>query len=258
MIAFDMSLRNSFLLTTSLVLFGLLTTSTPAIAEGAAESSATKMPVVAELFTSQSCSSCPAAERLFNDLADQEGVIAIQWHVDYWDNLVHGRAGKWKDPFSSAANTQRQRNYNYALRGTGSVYTPQAVIGGIMETTGSRARGVTRMINAAPPADAYVQIEKGHQGYNIKVSPLNETSDINAEAMVVTLLSESATDIRGGENKGLSVKGRNIAVDTEMLGEWSGKEKTYQAAQMSEGYSCAVIVQDRDKGKILGASYCPN
>jgi len=77
--------------------------SMPASAQTAAQTQQNQTPVLAELFTSQSCSSCPSAERFFNQLADDDSVVAIQWHVDYWDNLVHGRDGKWKDPYSSEA-----------------------------------------------------------------------------------------------------------------------------------------------------------
>ena len=215
-------------------------------------------PVLAELFTSQSCSSCPAAERLFNHLADDENVVAIQWHVDYWDNLVHGRAGKWKDPYSSAANTQRQRDYNFALRGTGSVYTPQAVVAGVMETTGSRAKRVSRMIASAPAAEAAIRFEMENDRYNISVTPLTSAAaSIQAETMIVMLVKEDSNDIAAGENKGLSVKSRNVAVSADTLGAWTGTMETYRTEMMPEGYSCAVIVQERAKGRVLGASYCP-
>ena len=252
-------MRISLLTATSLIIAGLGTASFMAAAQTNTPSKVTseRAPVLAELFTSQSCSSCPSAERLFNKLAETEGVVAIQWHVDYWDNLVHGRAGKWKDPYSSAANTQRQRAYNYALRGTGSVYTPQAVIGGVSETTGSRQRGVARMIAAAPPAMAIIDFAQDANGYTINVSPKDDMDTTEAETMIVTLLKEEGTDIQGGENKGLSVESKNIAVDAQTLGTWTGNKTTYRASAMSEKYRCAVIVQEKNKGRVLGAAYCP-
>lgn len=256
-----MRIRNTLFSTVGLVFASLIASGVSAVAEPESASSETdhrRSAVVAELFTSQSCSSCPSAERLFNKLVEQEGVVAIQWHVDYWDTLVHGRAGKWKDPYSSAANTQRQRDYNYALRGTGSVYTPQAIIGGVSETTGSRARAVAQMIKSAPMADAAIDIQEGISDYIINIAPYSDISSANAETMLITLLLEDANDIEGGENKGLSVKSRNIAVSADMLGEWTGEVESYRAKKMPEGYTCAVIVQERSKGRILGASYCPS
>ena len=91
--------------------------------------------VVAELFTSQGCSSCPPAEAYLNDLADRADVIALEFHVDYWDYLG------WKDPFASKAHARRQRAYAAAL-GSRQVYTPQAVIQGAVGLVGSQRSAI--------------------------------------------------------------------------------------------------------------------
>jgi hypothetical protein len=67
--------------------------------------SAETRPVVAELFTSQGCSSCPPADALLAELARRDDVIALGFHISYWDGLA------WKDPFSSQSSTDRQRAY---------------------------------------------------------------------------------------------------------------------------------------------------
>lgn len=228
-----------------------------AVAQSKAPSPDLKGPVLAELFTSQSCSSCPAAEEDFNQLANRADVVAIQWHVDYWDQLVHGRAGNWKDPFSSAANTRRQRDYNYALRGTASVYTPQAIVGGVTETVGSRAATVNRMIAQAPAPQAHIAFAKSETGYMVSISQPAGTKPLNAEIMMVTLLDRDETIIGGGENKGRKAISRNVAVDADTLGAWNGAQETYRADLADAGYSCAVIVQESHKGRVLGAAYCP-
>ena len=214
-------------------------------------------PVVAELFTSQSCSSCPSAEQFFDTLVEDENMVVIQWHVDYWNNLSHGRAGKWKDPYSQAAYTNRQRDYNYALRGTGSVYTPQAVIGGVMETTGLRKRGVQKMISMAPQAVAKVEFETTSDSYRVRVSGLSDDMQADAETLFVKMLKQEATDIQGGENKGRSTKSRNVAVDAKLIGDWTGQAQVDSAPMLPSEYTCAVIVQEKSMGRILGASYCP-
>lgn len=228
-------------------------------AETQVQSQATTL-VLAELFTSQACSSCPAAERLFNELAATDGVVAIQWHVDYWNDLVHGRAGEWEDPFSSPGNTRRQRDYNYALRGTGSVYTPQAVIGGVMETTGSRRETIEKMIGTAPAANVVIDVAREADGYRVNVDAVDPdlSGQTDAEIMIVTLLRKSTTNIRGGENVGLTVQNLNVAVASDTLGPWAGSMESYRADIMPEGYTCAVIVQEKSKGRVLGASYCPS
>src|SRR5258708_23586424 len=62
-------------------------------------------PVVVELFTSQSCSSCPPADALLGELARRGDVVALGYHISYWDGPG------WKDPFSSQSSTDRQRTY---------------------------------------------------------------------------------------------------------------------------------------------------
>src|ERR1700743_1251433 len=82
---------------------------------------AQEAPTVVELFTSQGCSSCPPADAFLTDLAHQRhDVLPLAFHVTYWDSLG------WKDPYSLAAATVRQREYARHL-GEDGVYTPQMV-----------------------------------------------------------------------------------------------------------------------------------
>src|SRR5438445_668740 len=101
--------------------------------------------VVVELFTSQGCSSCPPAEEVLSDLGKQEGVIALAWHVDYWDDLG------WPDPWSRPDWTARQQQYA-KLWGRGKMYTPQAVVGGTTGMVGSSREDVESAIRDAAAA----------------------------------------------------------------------------------------------------------
>ncbi|TAL43473.1 MAG: DUF1223 domain-containing protein, partial [Chitinophagaceae bacterium] len=88
-----------------------------------------------ELFTSEGCSSCPPADELIEEVQEKysgKNVIALSYHVDYWDRLG------WKDPFSSADFTNRQEYYGGIFR-LNSIYTPQAVINGETEFVGSNS-----------------------------------------------------------------------------------------------------------------------
>ncbi len=99
-------------------------------------------PVVVELFTSQGCSSCPPANAYLNELVrDRSDVLALAFHVTYWDRLG------WKDPFSMEAATERQDRYGHKF-GDGS-YTPEIVIDGASSHVGSRRDEVGPAIDAA-------------------------------------------------------------------------------------------------------------
>jgi len=85
---------------------------------------------VVELFTSQGCSSCPAADKLLGELADDPSLVPLSMPIDYWDYLG------WKDTLADPRNTARQRAYSH-VRDDGQVYTPQVVVNGSLQVLGS-------------------------------------------------------------------------------------------------------------------------
>jgi hypothetical protein len=218
-------------------------------AEVMPEAAAPSSLIVAELFTSQSCSSCPPAEKLFSSLADEENILTIEWHVDIWDSLIHG-GSRWKDPYSDKKFTARQRSYNRAIRGQNGIYTPQAVINGKLEGVGSRSGEVSHMLEntKALPINIYIEDNK-------VVVP---ASDQPADVVFVRLLKEHQTDVKGGENKGRQLAGKNIALGASVLGKTGRKIASYELPAIKSGETCAVIVQNMDgsAGPILGAVKC--
>ena len=218
----------------------------------AASAEKAESPVVVELFTSQSCSSCVAAADYFNTLADRRDVVAIGWHVDYW-NRLQTRNGRWVDPYSSPANTQRQRRYNQSLRDTSAVYTPQMVVHGAAEAIGSDRARVERLVatqsRRAPAADIAVENSGAPETFRIHFSG-------KGEARIVYLKPFAQTPVRGGENAGVSFIDRNIATRIVALGPVSGIAE-FTAETPADGERCAILLQAPNQGPMLAAQYCP-
>src|SRR5215472_7991630 len=100
------------------------------LALSGASARAGERPIVVELFTSEGCSSCPPADKLLSELANRPDVLALSFHVDYWDGLG------WKDPYSSREATKRQNRYA-TLLDLATVDTPQIVVDGKWQAVGS-------------------------------------------------------------------------------------------------------------------------
>lgn len=204
---------------------------------------------VAELFTSQSCSSCPPAEALFSELAEREDLLTIEWHVDYWDSLVH-RGSRWKDVYSKKEFTARQRSYNRSIRGTNGVYTPQAVVNGELEGVGNREGAVSNLLRSAPALSIPIQINQNL----VTIGPDQTGNDV----LFLRLLEKHETDVKGGENKGRKLAGKNIVLAAEVLGKTGSKTTQFEIPDVGEGETCAVIIQDLsgDVGPVHGAAKC--
>ena len=99
-------------------------------------------PIVVELFTSEGCSSCPPADKLLAELANRPDILALSFHVDYWDRLG------WKDPYSSHQATERQNRYA-TLLDLASVYTPQIVVDGKWQAVGSDRADIEQALGLA-------------------------------------------------------------------------------------------------------------
>src|SRR5579863_4132249 len=106
---------------------------------GCASASAGGPRALLELFTSQGCSSCPAADKLLGELASDPSLVALSVPIDYWDYLG------WKDTLANPAHSARQRAYAH-VRGDREVYTPQIVVNGSMHVLGSDRDAVEHMI----------------------------------------------------------------------------------------------------------------
>jgi len=215
---------------------------------------------VVELFTSQSCYSCPPAEAYLGELAQRGDGIALEYHVDYWDDLVYGLVGRWKDVFSDPAFTARQRAYNFAVRSRGQVYTPQMIVGGTMQTVGSNRGAVEQAIRMAKRAkDKGIDVDVTRRSGGGLAIAVNGEAAASARVWLVRFERARTTQVKAGENKGKTLTNHHAVREMRRIGGWSGGSKSYDVADLvlAKGEGCAVLVQDERPGPILGAAECP-
>jgi hypothetical protein len=211
---------------------------------------------VVELFTSQGCYSCPPADEVLRDLIQRRpDVVALEFHVDYWDELVYGSAGKWRDPFSDAAYTHRQRDYNSKpLGGRRGVYTPQMIVNGSRALVGSHGEVLDRELNDAERLPLDVRIDES-QG--VLATRIQGSYSGPAAIWLVEFIDTARTPVAGGENQGKFLHNHNIVTKLRHIGDWRGESRVSGLSRPQHPATrCAVLVQE-PSGMIVGAAYCP-
>lgn len=206
---------------------------------------------VVELYTSQGCSSCPPADAYLGVLAKRDDILALSFHVDYWDYIG------WKDPFSLPANSTRQRSYARNL-GMGYVYTPQMVVQGMTHTTGSNGSDVEKLIRDLQGLKRLdVDITPVAGGLKIDI-PGGTFDGEEAHIVVVAYDNKHEVDVTRGENSGHKLAHYNVVRAMTGIGVWSGEPVsmtiTEQDLKMAGHDGCAVLVQSTHNGRILGAA----
>ena len=174
-------------------------------------------PVVLELYTSQGCSSCPAADALLDQLADDPSLLPLALHVDYWDYIG------WADTFAHPHYTDRQKAYARAA-GERMIYTPQMSVGGVARVEGNDPEAVSRAIADLRASQSDVRLQISREGNALRIRAESVTSAGGA-AMTVQLVRfqpEAVVEIGHGENAGKTVTYRNIVQDWQALAEWPG------------------------------------
>jgi hypothetical protein len=226
--------------------------------EAGAQASATSPQVKAvyELFTSQGCSSCPAADAILGRLAKRDDVIAISLSVDYWDYLG------WKDTLARPEFTERQKAYAKTL-GDGMVYTPQAVINGLAEINGSNAGKIESVIEKTAKAfdDTRVPIRlsavNGKLLIDVAAAPEGAQAK-EATVWLMALASSVKVPITRGENQGRTIVYTNVVRRLLPVGTWDGTEMVVRLERNSFMHGgadrCVVLLQQGYGGPIVGAA----
>lgn len=253
----------------SLSLLAALALIRPHVQASSKTSAGVRTPVVVELFTSEGCSSCPPADALLMRLAEEQGlgnaeVIALEEHVDYWNNLG------WADPFSSGSWTARQYNYAGVL-GNGNPYTPQMVVDGQAEFVGSSKWRASRAIQEAA-GRVKTSVTLKYDGANgadvVKVSAnVGKLADPTPgdSAQVWLAISETGlhSAVSRGENAGEDLHHAAVVRTLHRIGEAKGDIEasftgeanvSLQKSWKRENLRAVLFVQEKKSLRILGAA----
>lgn len=211
---------------------------------------------VIEMFTSQGCSDCPAADLLLKQYLDQKNVIGLSLPIDYWDYLG------WKDTLAGARNAERQREYAKRFD-TGTVYTPQAVVNGAAEVLGSSQSEIDRALRATETAlgSSRVPVHFWHYGESVIIEtggapPGSEPK----EATIWLAVVQKSVDVvvKGGENSGKTLTYYNVVRELTPVGLWNGRPATIRLSRAAimrpESEDLIVLIQEANAGPIIGAA----
>ena len=204
-------------------------------------------PVVVELYTSQGCSSCPPADKILAKLADREDVIALAFHVDYWDYIG------WKDKFADPSFTQRQRNYA-RVAGARSIYTPQMIVHGKDHVIGAKPMELADHISNHRSADSPVSLRLSRNGDIVRIRATSKSRFPGGSTVrVATYSPEETVAIKRGENAGRELTYHNVVTEWALLAKWDGIAPMALQAEMAGDAPGVVIVQNGAVGPILAA-----
>jgi hypothetical protein len=181
---------------------------------------------VVELFTSQGCSSCPAADKLLGELSRDPSLITMSLAVDYWDYLG------WKDTLALHGHSGRQRAYAEA-RGDREVYTPQVVVNGVVHVLGSDKSAIEKAIaqTRRNPATLSLPVTMSVADGKVTVKvPDAQGEKHSGEVWLCPVSGKVAVQIGRGENHDRTLTYHNVVRRWIKLGDWNGKAATYSVA----------------------------
>jgi len=209
-------------------------------------------PWAIELFTSQGCSSCPPADAELGRLARRPDIVALSFHVDYWDYIG------WKDRFATKQTTERQRAYARTLNQR-YVYTPEMVIDGRAHQPGVDDSQVETMLAEArhrSAARATPTLNRMADGALRIWLAAAKVEHVPADVALFVYDRRHATPVARGENEGRRLDNFNVVRRFEIVSQWNGAEAswTVPADRFQPEQGIAVIVQQADHGPVLGAN----
>ena len=155
---------------------------------------------VLELYSTQSCSSCPPAQKWVSKLSSHpqlfKSFIPVVLHVDYWDYLG------WKDPFSSNQFTLRQRRYA-SVWNSSRIYTPMFVLNGQEWRVSGKEQLNSRRSKVGVLRAKLVSETQDELSYEVSFNPTSK-AQLNQKLVVLSSIIGSgiSTRVSAGENSG--------------------------------------------------------
>ena len=201
---------------------------------------------VIELFTSQGCSSCPAADKVLGELSRDPTLVTLSLPVDYWDYLG------WKDTLALHGHSNRERAYA-DTRGDREVYTPQVVVNGIVHVLGSDKAAIEQAIaqtrqSAAPlTLPVTIAVADGKMSVNV---PAANGENASAEVWLCPITGKAQVAIERGENRGHTLAYTNVVRRWVKLGDWSGKAETF-SVPVAELADADFSLRDIDRVAVI-------
>lgn len=210
--------------------------------------------VFLELFTSQGCAACPAADRLLAELDARDDVVAVTMPVKLWDFLG------WADTLATEALTKRQMVYSVA-RGDNDVYTPQMVVNGKTDVLGSDAEAIGKAIGKTGDAlPLPISLSIAADVLSIDVGEADIDGD-RATLWLLVLDEEVTVPVQAGENRGRELTYHNVVRHMRPVGMWKGESMRFDLpladVEKELGASCVVIAQVetfKGPGRIVGVA----
>jgi hypothetical protein len=179
----------------------MLTALRPAYADCVARSNASTAHLI-ELYTSEGCSSCPPAERWLGGLRENPNVVALEFHVDYWDSLG------WRDRFADPRYTARQ--HALATRGgSGIVYTPEVALDG--REWRDWYRGSQPPSAAAAPFALELRVKAANPlTVSLDVESASGTDPSAYRSYFAITEDGLSSDVKAGENRGATLRHQHV------------------------------------------------
>jgi hypothetical protein len=209
-------------------------------------------PAIVELFTSQGCSSCPPADAFLETLKSKPGIVALSYHVDYWDYLG------WRDTLGSTEYSQRQ--YDYAKsRGDMNVYTPQMIINGGEHFVGSQTTKISASIaDAQSSTSQWVDIAMSDNVTDVMINVAEGAATKKATLWLMAFAPVVSVEIMKGENAGNTIAYHNVVRKMVPAGMWHGEAAKIVLPKESvipaDCKGWVALLQDGKVGPIIGAA----